>query len=157
MIKDPNCKNESYRTEALDEAILAEIKRLAIDPDYITHVRHNKPVDDVNQKKKSITSEIDKINTQISKMMDLYAMGSIDMDMISTKVADLNKTKVSLQKELDALDVPESDEMSVEEIRNLASMMDDETLELADKRNIIQSLLYYIEIDNENILIHWKF
>ena len=158
MIKDPNCQNESYRAEELDEAILAEIKKLAIDPDYINHVRNNKPVDDVTQKRKSITSEIEKINTQISKMMDLYAMGSIDMDMISTKVAELNKSKNALQKELDSLDAPDTEgEMTIEEIRNLASLMEDETLDLADKRAIIQSLLYYIEIDNENILIHWKF
>lgn len=90
-------------------------------------------------------------------MMDLYALGSIDMDVISTKVTELNKTKMSLQKEIDSLDVPEEDEMTVEEIQNLASLMNDENLTLADKRNIIQSLIYYIEIDNEDILIHWKF
>lgn len=158
MIKDPNCQNENYKAEELDEAILAEIKRLAVDPDYINHVRNNKPADDVTQKRKSITSEIEKINTQISKMMDLYAMGSIDMDMISTKVAELNKSKNALQKESDSLDAPATEnEMTFEEIRNLASLMEDETLDLVDKRNIIQSLLYYIEIDNENILIHWKF
>ena len=157
MIKDPNCKNKNYRAEELDEAILAEIKKLAIDPEYVTHVRENKPKNDVNEKIKSITSEIEKINSQISKLMDLYAMGSIDMDMISSKVADLNKTKTALQKEIDSLDVPDSDEMTTEEIQSLASMMDDENLDLADKRNIIQSLLYYIEIDEEKILIHWKF
>jgi hypothetical protein len=36
-------------------------------------------------------------------------------------------------------------------------MMSDESLTLQDKRNIIQSLIYYIEIDNEDVLIHWKF
>ena len=157
MIKDPNCRNENYRTEELDNLIISEIKKLAVDPEYVNHVRSNKPANDVNEKIKSITSEIEKINSQISKMMDLYSMGSIDLDMISTKVAELNKIKTSLQKELDSMSVPETDEMSVKEIQNLASMMDDENLELEDKRNIIQSLIYYIEIDNENILIHWKF
>ena len=90
-------------------------------------------------------------------MMDLYALGTIDMDTISTKVAELNKTKTALQSEIDSLDVPDADEMTVEEIQSIAAMMDDENLSLADKRNIIQSLIYYIEIDNEDILIHWKF
>lgn len=157
MIKDPNCKNKNYRAEDLEKIVLAEIKNLSIDPEYVEHVRQNKPVNDVNEKIKSITSEIEKIDSQISKMMDLYALGSIDMDVISTKVTELNKTKSSLQKEIDSLDVPDTDEMTVEEIQSLASMMDDENLDLADKRNIIQSLLYYIEIDGEKILIHWKF
>jgi site-specific DNA recombinase len=157
MIKDPNCKNKNYRSEELDIAILLELNKLAIDPEYVDHVRANKPKNDVNEKIKSITSEIEKINSQISKMMDLYAMGSIDMDMISTKVAELNKTKTALQKEIESMDVPDADEMTVEEIQSIAAMMNDKNLTLQDKRNIIQSLLYYIEIDNEKILIHWKF
>ena len=157
MIKDQNCKNKNYRAEELDIAVLLELNKLAIDPEYIQIVRENKPKNDVNEKIKSITSEIEKINSQISKMMDLYAMGSIDMDMISSKVAELNKTKSALQKEIDSLDVPDADEMTVEEIQSIASRMNDENLTLADKRNIIQSLIYYIEIDGEKILIHWKF
>ena len=157
MIKDPNCKNKYHRAELLDAAILAEIKKLSVDPEYVEYVRKNKPKNDVNEKIKSITSEIEKINSQISKMMDLYSMGSIDMDMISNKVSELNKTKTALQSELNSLDVPDEDEMTVEEIQSIASLMDDENLDLADKRKIIQSLIYYIEIDEEDILIHWKF
>ena len=157
MIKDPNCKNKYHRADVLDAQILAEIKKLAIDPEYVEHVRKNKPENDVNEKIKSITSEIEKINSQISKMMDLYAMGSIDMDLISTKVSELNKTKTALQSELNSLDVPDEDEMTVEEIQSIASMMDNANLDLAEKRSIIQSLIYYIEIDGEDILIHWKF
>ena len=157
MIKDPNCKNKNFRSEELDVAILLELNKLALDPEYVEHVRKNKPKNDVNEKIKSITSEIEKIDSQISKMMDLYALGSIDMDVISTKVAELNKTKTSLQKEIDSLDVPDEDEMTVEEIQTIASMMNDKSLTLQDKRNIIQSLIYYIEIDNDDVLIHWKF
>lgn len=157
MIKDPNCKNKNYRSIELDTMILLELNKLALDPEYVEHIRQNKPKNDVNEKIKSITSEIEKINSQISKMMDLYSMGSIDMDMISTKVAELNKTKIALQKEIDSLDVPDADEMTVEEIQSIAAMMNNKDLTLQDKRNIIQSLIYYIEIDNEKVLIHWKF
>ena len=156
MVKDPNCKNKSYTAVELDDIVTSEIKKLAVDPEYVNTVRQNKPKNDVNEKIKSITSEIEKINSQISKMMDLYSMGSIDMDVISTKVAELNKTKTALQKELDSMSVPKEDEMTVKQIQSIASAMDD-ALELEDKRNIIQSLIYYIEIDNEDILIHWKF
>jgi site-specific DNA recombinase len=157
MIKDPNCKNKNYKAEELDLAILFELNKLALDPEYVCHVRQNKPKNDVNEKIKSITSEIEKINSQISKLMDLYALGTIDMDVISTKVTELNKTKAALQRELDNLDVPDTDEMTVEEIQSIAAMMNDEKLTLQDKRNIIQSLIYYIEIDNEEVHIHWKF
>jgi site-specific DNA recombinase len=157
MIKDPNCTNKYHRTDALDAAILGEIKKLSIDPEYINHVRANKPKNDINQKIKAITSEIEKINSQISKMMDLYALGTIDMAVISTKVADLNKTKNALQKELDSLNVPDEDEMTDEEVQSIASLLDDKNLELKEKRKILQTLIYYIEIDEDDVLIHWKF
>ena len=157
MVKDPNCKNKNFKTPELDSVILTAIAKLAIDPDYIDNASENKPKNDVGKKIKAITSEIEKINSQISKMMDLYSMGSIDLDMISGKVEDLNKTKTALQKEVDSLDAPEDDEMTKKEIKELATLMNDENLSLEDKRSIIQSLIYYIEIDNEDILIHWKF
>ena len=157
MVKDPNCKNTNYRKDDLDALIISEISKLAIDPEYVDHVRENKPKNNVGEKIKTITSEIEKINSQISKMMDLYSMGSIDLDMISSKVEDLNKTKSALQKEVDSLDAPEEDEMTVKEIQSLAALMNDDNLSLEDKRNIVQSLIYYIEIDGENIAIHWKF
>lgn len=157
MIKDPNCKNRNYRMEELEAAILGEIHALAIDPDRIEQVRENRPVSDVTEKIKAITSEIAKIDTQISKMMDLYALGTIDLDVISDKVADLNKAKAALSKELDSMNVPKTEDvMSAEQIRSIAALMNDD-LPLEDKRNIVQSLIYYIEIDEANIIIHWKF
>ena len=157
MIKDPNCKNKNYRIEELESAILNEIKQLVIDPNRIEEVRENRPVTDATEKIKAITSEIAKIDTQISKMMDLYALGTIDLDVISDKVSNLNKTKTTLQKELDSLKVPVSETvMTEEQIRTIAALMKDE-LPLEDKRNIVQSLIYYIEIDEDDVIIHWKF
>lgn len=157
MIKDPNCKNKNYRMEVLEAAILGEIHMLAIDPERIEQLRQNRPHSDTAEKIKAITSEIAKIDTQISKMMDLYALGTIDLDVISEKVADLNSTKTALSKEMDSLNVPDTDDvMTDEQIRNIAALMKDD-LPLEDKRNIVQSLIYYIEIDEEEVIIHWKF
>ena len=157
MIKDPTCKNKNYRMDVLEGAILDEINRLIIDPNRIEEVRENRPVNDNAEKIKTITSEIEKIDTQISKMMDLYALGTIDLDVISSKVGELNNTKISLQKEIASLDVPNSDAtMSEEEIRSIAALMKDD-LPLEDRRNIVQSLIHHIEIDEDNIIIHWKF
>lgn len=156
MIKDPNCRNKNYRVEELESAIMGEIKQLAINPDRIAQVQENKPVSDVAEKIKAINSEIAKIDTQISKMMDLYALGSIDLDVISDKVSSLNSTKTALAKELDNLKVPEADTMSTKQITEMAALLTDD-LPIEDKRNIVQSLIYYIEIDEDDVIIHWKF
>ena len=157
MIKDPNCKNKNYKVEILEPAILGEIYKMAVDPNKVEELRENRPVNDSAEKIKSIKSEIEKIDTQISKMMDLYALGTIDLDVISGKVSELNEIKTSLSKEMDSLNVPSTGEvMSTKEVMDIASLMN-EDLPLEDKRNIIQSLIHYIEIDNDEVTIHWKF
>ena len=158
MIKDPNCKNKYHHAPDLDAAILAEISKLAVDPQYIQEIKETKPVNDVSEKIKAITSEIIKIDSQISKMMDLYALGTIDIDVISERVATLNKTKATLEKEMDSMIVPEAVDgvLTTQQIMDIASLMK-EDIPLEEKRGIIKSLIYYIEIDEENIIIHWKF
>ena len=138
-------------------AILGEIEKLVIDPNRIAQVKKHRPASDVSEKIKSINSEIAKIDTQISKMMDLYALGTIDLDTISDKVAALNTTKTALKKEIESMNAPDKkEELTDQEIRDIASLMKDD-LPLEDKRNIVQSLIYYIEIDEEDVIIHWKF
>lgn len=157
MIKDPTCKNRNFRMEELEGIVLSEIHKLAFEPGHIEKVRENRPVSDMTEKIKSITSEIAKIDTKISKMMDLYALGTIDLDVISEKVSGLNSTKTALTKELETMKVPAPENvMTDEQIRDTAALMEKD-FPLEDKRNILQSLIYYVEIDGENILIHWRF
>lgn len=158
MIKDPNCKNKVYRALDLEYVIISSITQLALDPDYIEQLRENKPHNDVSGKINAIKSEIEKIDIQISNMMDLYSLGNMPLDVISQKVSALNQTKTALEKELDSLDVPDTDdEMTAEQIQNLAELINDKDLTLEEKRSIVQSLIYYIEIDNDDVYVHWKF
>lgn len=158
MIKDPNCKNKNYRAEELDYIILGEIKKLAIDPAHYDTLSAAKPVNDDAEKIATISAEIKKIDSQIGKLMDLYALGTIDLDAINEKVADFNATKNSLQRELEALKGAENEDdfLTVEQAQSIAQLLkDDSTQETA--REIVRSLIYYIEIDNEDVYIHWKF
>ena len=159
LIKDPNCKNKTYRMLDLDVAIINEITKLSIDPEYVEEVRANKPVNDVGEKIKTINKQIEGITSQMSNLMNLYSLNKMPIELIDKQIADLNETKIALEKELESLDVPDTDDegMTIKEIQTLASMMNDKDLTLKDKRNIVSSLIYYIEIDDENVLIHWKF
>lgn len=158
MIKDPNCQNKTWKMLELDFVIIDAITRLSLDPDYIDQMREEKPTSNVEEKIKAITKEIDGISKQISNMMELYSLGSMPIDDINKKVTALNERRTALQKELDSLDVPEAEDgMTNEQIQNLASVINNKDLTLEDKRNIVQSLIYYIEIEEENVYIHWKF
>lgn len=159
MIKDPNCKNKNYRMLDLDFIVISAITQLSINAEYIEQMRDEKPVNDVGEKIKAINAEIESIASQISNMMDLYSLGNMPLDIINQKVTALNETKTALEKELDSLDIPDTDDdgMTIEQIQSLASVINNKDLSLEDKRNVVQSLIYYIEIDNEKVVIHWKF
>ena len=158
MIKDPNCKNKNYQDDVLDNFVIEQIKKIAIDVDHIQGIRDARPVNDVSGKIKTINTEIESLDSQISNLMDLYSLGSMPLDVINQKVTALNDQKTKLTKELENLNVStDEDSLTVEQIQTFAEMMNDEFLELPEKRKIIQSLIYYIEIDNDDIIIHWKF
>ena len=158
MIKDPNCMNKIYTMKELDDIIIGEISKLALDPLHMQAVQEARPVNDAKEKIETLMVEVGKIDGQISKLMDLYALGSIDLDFINTKVSDLNKTKTDLQKEIEALSgsTNEEEKLTLEQVQSIAALFNHD-LTLEQKRSIVQSLIYYIEIDNEDVLIHWKF
>lgn len=159
MIKDPNCKNKYWKMEELDELVFNEIKKLAIDPDYIHDIRHNKSKEsDTSNKVDIIKQEIDSIDNQISRFMDLYGLGTFTIEQVSEKVDPLNNQKNNLLKELESLNA-ESGELSVESAIEIIESFEDvlERGDLDEIRLVIERLIYYIEIDNDDVYIHWKF
>ena len=157
MIKDPSCRNANHRMDELEGGLIEQIKKLANDASEYDRIKKQRPVNDVSGKIKSINSEIAKIETRISKMMDLYALGTIDLDVISEKVAEMNSQKTALTKELDSLNAPkDKDLLSKAQVMELASLWNDD-LTLEEKRDVVRSLIFYIEIDENKAIIHWKF
>lgn len=158
MIKDPNCKNKTYRMETLDNMIFEEIKKLAIDPDYIVQIkRDNLSLDDA-EKEKIINDEIKKIDAQKSRFMDLYGLGEFTIDEVTEKVAPLNDQKKKLEIQLQSITAGRSN-MTEEDVREIVStfsdVMDRNIYE--EKRLIVETLIDRIEIDNEYVNILWKF
>lgn len=159
MIKDPNCKNKNWRMEKLDEIVLNEIQKLAIDPDYIETLKDTKPLDtDTPDKIKILQNEIQKIDDQISRFMDLYGIGKFTIEQVSQKIDPLNDKRSALEKELNKLNAERgaiSDEKVIEIIDSFEDVL--ERGDFDEIRLVIESLIYYIELDEDNVYIHWKF
>jgi site-specific DNA recombinase len=154
-IKDPNCKNKNYRDKELDAIIFEEIRKLKSEPAYIPAVRNSV---DNSHKIEMIEKRIAQIDSQISRFMDLYSVGGMDMDAITGKVKPLNDEKKSLEAELETLEIPE------------APMKEEAILELVDAFEIVvaegdcnkihavvSTLIEKVVIDGEDIRIHWAF
>lgn len=158
MIKDPNCKNKYWRVDELDKVVFDEIKKLATDPDYFTQKRKSRPKTDKTDKVGVIEKEIEKIDAQISRFMDLYGLGKFSINQLSSKVDPLNEARSGLQRELDTLN-SEAGRLSEGEAVELLESFE-EVLEHGDFneiRGLIDALIYYIELDGDDVTIHWKF
>jgi len=159
MIKDPNCKNKNWRMPDLDNIVLGEIKKLAVDPEYFhTIVKDETAKKDAPTKIDTIKKEIQTLDEQISRFMDLYGLGTFTIDQVSEKVNPLNDQRKKLNRELEILNA-EAGVISEEETREIVETFDEviEHGDLDEIRLLISSLIYYIELDNDDVYIYWKF
>ena len=158
MIVDPNCKNKNYRVEVLDNIIFCEIKKLAIDPEYMHLLKKDAQKTDEAQQIQAIEHKIKSINSQLSRFFDLYGLGKYDMDELDAKTAPLNEQRTKLQHELQKLQ-KDSKKITEEQVIKLVTSFDEalESGTLQDRRSIIEALIDKIIIDGDDITIHWNF
>lgn len=158
MIKDPNCKNKHWRMNVLDDMIFNEIKKLKIDPTYMDKIKKDAEKTDEAQKIKAIESQIKTINGQLSRFMDLYGLGTYTIEELDQKTKPLAEQKRKLQKELDKLKA-DSTTMTESEVLKLVESFDEalESGDLHDRRSIIEALINRIDIDGDDLTIHWNF
>lgn len=155
LVKDPNCRNKTYRDFKLEEIIYNEIRKLKTDPDYFVAIRNSV---DTSSRKNLVERRIKQIDDQVSKLMDLYTLGTIDINVIKAKTNPLSDEKKSLEAELENLE-EEISYITQEEVVDLVTTFE-KVLNEGDSykiHDIIEELIDHIVIDGEEIRIHWKF
>ena len=159
MIKDPNCQNKNWRMGELDEIVFNEIRKLAKDPEHMINLKEEKKRNTKDPNKIDILrNEIDKIDDQISRFMDLYGIGKFTIDQVSGKVDPLNEQRRNLERELNQLNAEAgniTEEEAIEIIESFSDVLD--RGELDEIRLTLETLISYIEVENEDVYIHWKF
>ena len=158
MIKDPNCNNKFYRVEVLDNMVFDEIKKLALDPDYLETLKKDAQKTDEAQQIHAIEQQIKSIGNQISRFMDLYGLGKYSMEELDEKTTPLQEQRTKLKRELEKLK-KNTKLITEEEVLQLVSSFEDalEHGTLQERRSIIEALIDRIEIDGDDITIHWNF
>lgn len=159
MVKDPNCKNANWRMDYLDDAVFCEIRKLAENNNKIEEMRAKATVlKEEPDKADIIQKEIEKIDSQISRFMDLYGVGTFSINQVSEKINPLNERKNTLQKELIKINSAMG-KITVEQAIEYVNSFDEvlENGDFEEIRALIESLIYHIEIDNDKIFIHWRF
>lgn len=158
MIKDPSCKNKNWRMDDLDGILLAEIRKLATDPNRIAEIQTQKPKADGQDKVAILEKEIKKLDEKISRFMDLYGEGAFTIDQVKAKVDPLNEDRKNILREIEKLNA-EAGRLTPKELDELVQTIP-EVLDNGDfneVRSLIETLIHFVELDNDDVYIHWKF
>ena len=159
MIKDPNCKNKIYKSAELEDMIFGEIKKLATDPRFIADIKNARSNELENQEKIEIlNNEIASLEEQISRFMDLYSLNKYTIEQLTKKTDPLEERKATLEKQVENLQ-NEAADLSEDEAFIVVSNFND-VLASGDFFKIrlaLETLIDYIEIDEDDVTIHWRF
>ena len=154
MVKDRSCRNKIYNLNKLDAMILDEIRGLALNPKGLEDIRK---ADKSYDKERIIQSKIDKLTKQKLRLMDLYTLGEFTVDEIQAKAAPINEQLDKLNAELATLSSRSA--MSVSDAHKVIATIGDviDTGNSVAIHALVKALISRIDIDGENINIHWRF
>ena len=148
------CHNKQWRLKELDDLLIGEIKKLEFVPD--EQVAEPEPS---TPPQNTLADEVKKIDSQLTRLMDLYGIGSIPIDVLQTRIESLNEKKLALQGEIDRLEKSEIGKLSTatatEYITSFSEVL--ETGNFDSIRAVITALIEKIELDGEDVTIYWNF
>lgn len=146
-IVDPNCKNKKWKIPDLDKIVIDYVSNLNFDEPERTIIDF--PV------KKDYSKQILEIDKQIGKLIDLYQIGSIPMEIITDKINNLTTEKEVLMQENTKKDPePLSNAEKILMKNRFISLLDGGSLE--EKRACLANIVDRIIITDDDVDIILK-
>lgn len=159
MIKSDHCSNRlhPYTVADLDDLIIGEIKKLALDRSYFDAMVErcrDEPSFDLSAIQERIT-EIDK---QMERLLNLYQTGVIDLDEVGPRLGTLKEEKEKLQQNLlsaGPAEAPNRLDPVWEELQGFSAVVASGDLEATQR--LIHALIDKIVVLNDDVTIYWSF
>lgn len=159
QVKNPDCNNKRWFADDLEKIVFGEIKKLAFDPKYVEkQLEEEAANDDTANMIATMEKRVVEIDQAVSRYSDLYAIGTMDVESIKSKIEPLLKEKDGLRKQVDSLQsehVKMSAEQAQEYAQSFAEALEKEDLE--EQRYILNELINIIELDGDSVHFHWNF
>ena len=148
--------NKYYRDKDLETIIYAEIRKLKSDPMYLEKLRDSVDHTAVLQ---GAEARIEAIDKQLAKIMDLYTIGALDLNIVKEKAQALSDEKKALETEVEEHKMQAMAQLSPAEVVDLVKLFEDAIAsgDTANINNAICEIIDFIEIEHEKIKIHWRF
>lgn len=156
MIKSDHCTNRlnPFTDKELEEIVINEIQKLALDPEYLIETINTATPEDPNI---GLRKRLDDISRQTSKLLELYKLGFTDIEEISKELGALNDEREKIEKLIDEQSITTT--ITSNEVYTCLDSFE-ETVEHGtpdDLYNIIHDLIDRIEIFNDDVKIFWSF
>lgn len=151
-----SCEKTHEKKQVLEQYIIDEIKKINIG--FVKNYRLG-DMNDVSAKINTLESEMSNLDKQISKLIDLYSLDKIPLEMMSNKIEALNDEKEKVKLHIDELKsehVPNNFDEIKKTVSQLATF-DWDNEETEQKRLIVAKLINKIIVSNDNIIINWAF
>ena len=158
LVRDINCDNQCWDIDELTNLVFGEIKKLAFDPDYIDQIRSETDEHQTDDAE-VIRTEIKKVEDQISRLLDLYTVGSVPVSAVQQRIGAMNDQRTRLENQLTEIEKAKNDRTPIEQTMEKVQSFE-EVLRYGDFdqiRAVLTYLIQFIEIDGQDITIHWNF
>lgn len=155
-VRDPNCRNKIWKMTELDALIFAEIEKLSLSEDFFDESGKTHPG---QAQAEILAREIDSVNAQLLRLMDLYSVGGVPLDLLQEKTEELKKQRDQLEETLTNAQISADSASNrrdvLEKVNSFAEVL--KSGDLAEIRAILSALIDKIELDGDDVRIFWKF
>jgi len=155
MMKAESCIKKTERKEPFEELIIEKILELNIEM-----IEQGGTKDDyVIENIATLEKELFNIEKQVSKLMILYSLDDMPLEVITEKVEELNKDRRKIishiEEEKNKLEMKDLDE--IRKTVSQLSTFDWDNEETSAKRLLVAKLINKVIVSNDDITVEWAF
>lgn len=162
-IVDPDCKNPSYAVVVLDEIIINEIRKLFSNKEYL-NLAMNSSKDTsgkTTNKRKALLKQIDNIQSQIGRLLDLYQIDDFPISDIQDRIKTLQHEKEVLESTLSSLTISKKKKLTSKDVLSMEASFNEiiENGTDMEKQALVRTLIEKIIVHEEwnSFEIIWNF
>ena len=170
FLKQERCSQRRIRADVLDELVWEEVSTRLQDPalvmeayqDYKTHRRVSRQQDEANQKDDRLKEQIKLANRELSRLLDAYQYGAIDLpelqkrrQLVNSRLEVLNReqellTKMAVEKQKQS-DIQES-------LTEFASLVSSslKRISFENKQKLLRVVLDKIVVNDWRVDVHYN-
>lgn len=152
FVVDPECKNDNWLIQDLDNYVVGAIKSLCNNKHSVEMIGRSRTRAQASDSEDAIRKKIAALDKQIEKLVELYQFSAIPMETLSVKVSAIRDEKAALTKKLE--EKPQELPPFRDRARSFLQNFDRSGLD--GKRLLIDSIVERITIDGDNVDIKFR-